>query len=63
MTATDAIVREAAHVRRRDARLPELRLAAGEWPSWLYDADDYPGWSHDQIVAGLTVPAARVTQP
>ena len=53
MTATDAIVREVAHVRRREARAPEI-IILGEPPWWLYDPDDYPGFTVAEIAAGLT---------
>lgn len=34
-------------------------LIIGERPWWLYDRADYPGFTDEQIRAGLTVPATE----
>ncbi len=33
-------------------------LLLGTWPRWLYDSRDFPGFTPEQIRAGLTVVVA-----
>lgn len=55
---TSPVTRESAHVARRDAGATPLRII-GERPWWLFDRQDFVGFTVAQIEASLTVPAVK----
>ena len=61
MTAAQILRREVEHTRIRLAAapgtLPCVVCLIGRRPDWLYDPADFPGFTPEQIAAGLSVPA------